>query len=393
MISVSHQLRLLYIVSAGYWAASQMIRPVVAMFLVALGASPAVVGIVVGIQSFVPLFLAIPAGSFADRFGYRRFLTLGSLAMAGAGVLYICAALSHAYVTLVVAQVIEGLFELFVWTSAQAYVTQLGRDYDADRNVAHFSFFSALGQMAGPAIGGFVAEKWGYTGAFGVFAAMCAGLFVSACALPEHKPAPVAGGRVSMWLASRRICANPEVQIGMIGTFANLFITGMWTSFYPVYLISAGFTPSISGFLISLKGLASLAARPFVSPIVRCMGHSSALILASVVAVAPVAATPLIRNVALLGLAALASGIGLGLNLPLTIAIMARNTRPEERGIGMGLRLVMNRVALLTNPLIFGLVSEYAGFGQSFYVCSAIVAVLMLLAVRRWRFAVQRQRG
>lgn len=390
-MSVSRQLRLLYIVSAGYWAASQMIRPVVAMFLVALGSSPAVVGIVVGIQSFVPLFLAIPAGSLADRFGYRRFLALGSLTMAGAGVLYMCAALSHAYVVLVVAQVIEGLFELFVWTSAQAYVTQLGRDHDVDHNVAHFSFFSALGQMAGPALGGFVAEKLGYTWAFGVFAAMCVGLFVSACALPEHRPTPVAGGRVSMLSASRRIYVNPEVQIGLIGTFANLFITGMWTSFYPVYLISVGFTPSVSGFLIALKGLASLAARPFVSPIVRRMGHSGALILASVVAVAPVAATPLIRNAALLGLAALASGIGLGLNLPLTISIIAHNTPPEERGIGMGLRLVMNRVALLTSPLIFGFVSEYTGFGQSFYVCSAIVGALMLLAVRRRNLAARRR--
>lgn len=384
-MSTSRQLKLLFIVAAAYWTTSQMIRPVVAMFLVSLGAAPVTIGLVVAIQNFVPLFLAIPAGGLADRFGYRRLLAVGSLGMIGAGALYISAARSPGYVALVAAQMLSGVGELLVWTSAQAYVTQLGERHDNDRNIGYFSLFSAVGQMAGPALGGFATDRCGYVIAFVLFAAMCACLFVSVLALPEHRPATAADKRGRMLSASRAICANREVQVGMIGTFANLFVSGMWTSFYPIYLISTGFAPSIAGLLVAVKGLAQVAARPFLQPISRRLGRSGALIAATGVALLPIAITPLLHSLPFLALAAVVSGVGLGLNLPLTILIMARNTRPEERGVAMGLRLVMNRVALITNPLIFGLVSEHAGPETSFYVSSAVVAVLMAWAAGRQR--------
>ena len=388
----SRQLHLLFVVALAYWTTSQMIRPLVSMFLVSLGASPGVVGLVVSMQSLVPLFLAVPAGGLADRFGHRRFLVFGSLGMVGTGLLYVAAGISRTYPALVVAQIIEGICELLVWTSAQAYVTQLGNDDDRDRNIGYFSLFSAAGQMAGPTVGGFAAEAWGYRAAFGVFAVMCLSLVVAVLMLPDNRLAAPAretsiGSGQGMFSASKRICANPEVQVGMIGTFANLFITGMWSSFYPIYVVSMGFTPSVAGMLVGLKGLAALAVRPFLAPVTRRLGRPGALIAATGAAILPVAVTPVLRSFVLLALAAAVSGAGLGLNLPLTIAIMAHNTVPEERGVAMGLRLVMNRIALLTNPLIFGFVSEYTGFELSFYVCSGFVVLLIIPAVRRWRAA------
>ncbi len=389
---MSRQLKLLFGVALLYWAATQMTRMLVAMFLASLGASPATIGVVVAIESFIPLFLAVPVGRLADEFGYRRLLVLGSAGVTGAGLLYVSVVASHSYAVLISAQVLVGLCELLIWTSAQAYATQLGRGRGSDNNIAYFTFFAAIGQMAGPAFGGISIDRWGYVVSFASFTAMGVGLLVSSYLLPEYKVATGDRARAGMLSVTRRICGRAEVQVGMFGTFANLFVNGMWTSFYPVYVTSVGFSASLAGLLVSLKGFASLAARPFLVPASQRLGRAGALILATGVAFLPLAITPLLHSFVLLAAAAVASGAGLGLNLPLTLSIMAHNTRRDERGVAMGLRLLMNRIALLANPLIFGFVSEYVGLDLSFYVSSSVVAALMAVAAGRLKAVAREER-
>ena len=57
-------------------------RVTVSLYALSLGASPFVVGTLMGLYSFLPMWLAIGAGRMSDRIGVRALMLAGSLGIA-----------------------------------------------------------------------------------------------------------------------------------------------------------------------------------------------------------------------------------------------------------------------------------------------------------------------
>src|SRR4030042_3366136 len=81
-------------------------KPFVPLLAKSLNASSSMIGILVSIQFFFPMILAIPAGQTVDFFGARRVLILGSLLIAFPGIIYFYANDGGALFT---AQIISGM--------------------------------------------------------------------------------------------------------------------------------------------------------------------------------------------------------------------------------------------------------------------------------------------
>jgi MFS family permease len=62
-------------------------RVTVSLYALSLAESPFVVGTLMGLYSFLPMWLAVGAGRLSDRIGFRRLLLLGSLGIAIGAVL------------------------------------------------------------------------------------------------------------------------------------------------------------------------------------------------------------------------------------------------------------------------------------------------------------------
>jgi MFS family permease len=89
------------------------------LFGVALGASPASIGVVISAAFLFPFFLAVPVGTVVDAIGPKPMLLLGTalLAIAPVGV-----AVVPSFPSLLVAQVLAGLGQLIAVVAAQAMV-------------------------------------------------------------------------------------------------------------------------------------------------------------------------------------------------------------------------------------------------------------------------------
>jgi MFS family permease len=82
---------------------------------------------------------------------------------------------------------------------------------------------------------------------------------------------------------------------------------------------------------------------------------------------------------------ALLCGLGLGMNPPITVELMARHTTGQERGLAMGMRLTANRVSQVTQPIIFGAAIPLVGFSATFAGAGALLA-----AVTGWAHRIER---
>lgn len=368
-------------IAALYWITHSMMRPLVAPFALTLGLDPSAASLVVGAYAFLPFLLAIPTGSLADALGKGRLLQAGAVGMVASGALLVA---SDGIWLLMLAQVFAGLSSLAVWLAVQALVTLSEGESDDDRNrrLANFSFFVSGGQLAGPLLGGVIADVAGYRSSFFVYLVLSAllALLVGLTKRPSHKPKrekaplrePLLGSyRVAFGLLGRR-----GVLLTVIVSFTALALIDLRISFYPIYLGDLGFSPSLIGALISTGGVFALFARPLLPSLLRRFGAGGVVALCLVPGALASGAAVLTESVVLLFVLVAVAGLALGVSQPLTLALTADYTEQETRGVGVGLRIMANRSALWVNPLLFGLLLTLVGMRPAF-VCIALLMVTL----------------
>ncbi|RJX37543.1 Bcr/CflA family efflux MFS transporter [Paenibacillus pinisoli] len=125
---------------------------------------------------------------------------------------------------------------------------------------AQISAVIAFTPAAGPLIGGWVDQIWGFEAIFFVLVALSAGLFAYAyTSLPETHP-PEARVRAAVWPVCKRMLAKPRVI-----SFALLIggINGILFSYYAeapfIFIGYFGLSPGLYGFLGIMVALASAA--------------------------------------------------------------------------------------------------------------------------------------
>ena len=350
-----------------------------------LGASPAVVGLLVSAAFVLPLILAMPTGSLVDRIGSRRLLISASLTSA---VVPVLVSQFLSLPTLFVAQVFFGMSHLVYIISAQRYVSGLGSGAEGERNFGWFSTFQSGAQMVGALLGGLLLDGFGVNWAFGLTGLLPLIAVAVVIALQDAAPAKVPikqlrpfGERGEM----RRLFANYGVRMAIVVSCSVLVVSAVRQTFLPVYLDALAFPATAIGFLISVRGFASMFVRPFMPAIVRLLRGRSWTLLATVIVLGVgIGVTPFVETIAPLVLASVLVGAGSGISQPLSVITVADHVPPEKVGFALGFRLTGNRLAQVFAPVLVGLVAELAGVGWSFIVAALVIFAMAPLIIM-WR--------
>lgn len=112
------------------------------------------VGLLVGASSLVQLVLDVPAGFLLDRYGYARFLRLGSFALACGGILLLIADVTKVSYILII--LLSGLGWLFFAPGVDAYVLATAPSAEAGRFVAFRRIASSVGSVIGTVVFAFL---------------------------------------------------------------------------------------------------------------------------------------------------------------------------------------------------------------------------------------------
>jgi predicted MFS family arabinose efflux permease len=359
-----------------------MVFPLVPLLAHDLGASPAMIGAIVGAFGVLSFFLSIPIGGFTDRVGVKRALVLGVLCNIVSALLLVRA--GHA-LTIMASQVAGGLgFQLHI-VSSQAFIASLDSPLQRESEFGYLTFSAAFGQSLGPVLGGVMASRFGYHGAFlAVLLVSTLGLMIMGFRGPRGPRAP---GPYSLRRDLRHagtLLSNSAMLAVLAFTFVVMFTVSLRTSFLPVLLLQRGSSKALVGLLISLLAGTSTLIRLFIGRLLQRFSRSAMLALAISTVALGIGLIPMLSSVFSVALALCTFGLGFGITQPLSMVMVADLTDPRHSGLSMGIRFMAITLANILGPVLLGVVVEGFGLNAPFYV-SALLVIMTGSFILSWK--------
>ncbi|MEM6427726.1 MAG: MFS transporter [Deinococcota bacterium] len=341
--------------------AGLLITPLVPVYATGLGASLAVVGLLDAAAFGLSFFLAIPFGSLVDRFGPRTLIGVG---VAGFALSPLAVLLTETLPGLAVTQMLLGVSHLSLIVASQTLITGFATGKQQERYMGWYAMMISSAQMLGPLIGGSLADAFSFRVVFAV-----------ACVVP-----------VIPWVLSRQLDGMPKItsneasskkrmtpnltnvrsiltlrgaQLAILSSVGILLTQRAYSTFFPVLLDRLGYSVSAIGLLLSLRALSSTLIRPFIPNVVavfKTRPHTLFVVMASIGMAVVGAGFSQLTGLFVLFTALM--GVCGGISQPVSVLMMANAVSVSERGFALGLRLMGNRLAQVTSPLVFGLVAD-----------------------------------
>lgn len=371
------------------FVAQSMLMLAVPLRALELGASPSLVGVVLSAPYLLPLIFAIPLGGIVTRVGPQKIFFIGAVGMTIGPWISVAA---PTFPGLVATQATIGLAHMLLVIAAQSVVAGLGRGPALERYFGWYTTCLSGGQLIGPLLAGYLIDSWSMSTTFIVAGVIPAAALVSSCyfvgaARHGHAtPRALLGYRAQVSL----LRDNVGVQMSIAVTVAVLFAMGAHAAFLPVYLEELTFSATLIGILISLRAFSSMLIRPVMPQVIRALRGRTNAVIASMVAVAMgVMWTGMTGSVVALSVLAILVGLGSGISQPLSMVLLAEHVTAEQRSSALAMRLMGNRGAQVSAPLVLGIIAELVGFTLTF-LFTGIALLGVLMVVLRLRPAFER---
>lgn len=395
-----------------FWFALELSRPAVAFSLAERISSTSTLGMLLAVQSLLPLFLALPIGLAGDRLGARHLLPCGAALMIGSGLGYWAAdgldLSDGGYVACILgAQLLNGVAWLLVWISTQSLLTVSGEGKAATRNSVNLLALTAsIGALGGPAVSGWLYPLGGGA-VWLLFLVMASGLTLIALRVRKlagrvdlrmtASQGGRAGGQDSRSISDEQFDGKnirPMYAFVLLASFVLFVGAELRASFMPAYLTQSGVhTPTI-GAVLTAGAVAVGIVRLLISANLLKLGERATVGLSFSMTVAGVALLPLASDSGPAAMAAvsvmLAAAVGIG--EPLLIVTILKHVREAKRGLALAGRLTANRAAMLVAPMGAGFAIHAAGPALGLPILGFLLAIISVIAgALFWRYGVNQQ--
>ncbi len=367
-----------------------IVSVIMPLWAVMLGASPLMIGVVIGSRQVLPMLFAIHGGALMDRLGTRRMLVAFGLIGMATPVLFPMFPWVGAAIAL---QMISGLAESINWIGAQALVGQAMKGHPT--YAGRLSFALRMGNLSAPPLIGAAWDLLGPWGAFGFLSLWVGGGLIAALVLPAGTGMSQIAAtqtrhtwrdlvpRLSDYIAALRLLAIPAILLVMASTVLRHSGTAIQGSFYVVYLEQIGITGTSIGLLLGAFGVVGALGSLTPGMLARFIPTHWLLIAATLGSIAFMAVTPLLGTFALLLIAIGLRGGVQGASMTLMISITAQSAGTGAQGKAVAVRITANRFTSMLVPVIMGAVVEAVGLENGFFIIGG-VAVAATLMIALW---------
>ena len=342
------------------------------------GHSAAAVGLLVALFALTQVFLALPAGRYADRHGLKRPMAYCvAVAFTGAGL----AALFPTFGVLCLAALMTGGAAGAATVAVQRHAGRAVHSTTELKQV--FSWLSigpAVSNFIGPFCAGLAIDHAGevagslegYRFAFLMLAVLplLSWLCVRGTVeLPSAAAAAAPGGKQQRaWDLLR----DPPFRRLLI---VNWMISSCWdVHAFAVPLLGheRGLSAAVIGTIFGAFAMAATAIRvlmPFVAERLRERGVMAGAMLITAVLFA---VYPLLTSALAMGLCSVLLGLALGTGQPMVMSLLHQITPPHRQGEALGLRLMAINASSVLMPLLFGSAGAVVGVSGLFWAVGAL---------------------
>lgn len=390
----------LYIISIAQFSgmvAFGLVLPFVAFYLVELGAEESHINFYVGLSSALPaLTMAVFSpiwGSMADRYGRKAMLLR---AQTGGCFVLICFGFSTSPIMFLVFRAIQGALT-GTMAAASAF---LSADLPEDKLSSGLGIMMAahfMGFSFGPAMGGYLAEIFGYKICF-MAAAVLMGLTALSLGLFLKENKATYGKEL---IEARK---KKEAESGKKKKFFTVFILLAMASIFFNRLSRSAFMPYISLYVQDMNGMEGASAITGLIVSGECVGISLAsltltrfkhsehgfkvLIIMSIIAV-PVAFACYASsyfNMILFGILFMIMHYTIGAVEPIINSLASETVDISQRGVLFGWFSTAINVALVLTPLISAWIADMYGYSNILLFSACVIILIMITVLAAYKF-------
>lgn len=359
------------------------------------GYSAVAVGLLLALFALTQVFLALPAGRYADRHGLKRPVKYAVIVAAvgtGAAVLF------PTFPVLCFAALCTGAATGCATIALQRHVGRAAHDPTQLRQV--FSWLAigpAVSNFIGPFFAGllidhagaYAGSTTGYRAAFAMMMGMAllTWFWVRTAQEMPAVIAPNGGKRQKAW----DLLKDPNFRRLLI---LNWLLSSCWdvhTFVVPLLGYERGLSASAIGTILGCFALAAALIRVVMPFVAERLREATVLFAAMLAAAALFAIYPLMPTAVLLGTCSILLGLALGSVQPMIMSMLHQLTPPERHGEALGLRLMAINGSSVAMPIIFGYAGALVGVAGLFWIVGGAVGAGSRIAwgMRNMKFPVQ----
>jgi len=354
-----------------------------------LGHSAVHVGFLLALFSLSQVFLALPAGRYADRHGLRRPVGLGVVvAMAGA----LLSLLFPVFAVMCVSALCMGAATGAASIALQRHVGRAARDSTELKRV--FSWLAigpAVSNFVGPVSAGLLIDYGATVLGDAVAFAGFRSAFLFMALLPlvcwafirrTQELPPVAhvahGAAPSAWALLREPAMRQLLLV-------NWILSSCWdvhTFVVPILGHERAFSASVIGTILGGFAVAAAVVRLAMPLVAVHLKEWVVLSCAMLMTAALFAIYPFTQSAWTMGVCSVCLGLALGSVQPMIMSTLHQITPHAQHGQALGLRLMAINFSSVVMPLLFGTAGAVVGVSVVFWTVGSVVALGSRLA---WR--------
>lgn len=377
-----------------FFSSFYFLMPLLPLYIVDIGASPATVGIVIGAFTISSLALRPLVGLGVDRVGRRAFMAAGAAVFTLAGLLYVAA---RTVPTLTLVRILHGTGIACFTTASSAYVADIVPASRRGEAISYYGMFINLAMAYAPAAGGLIVDWMGFAGAF-IASSAVAALALAVAALlrePRRQPKTAAAAAAaapdegSYERGGPRGEGGPRGRRGLAGTLFSksaLFpalvcmtctITyGAVMAFLPLLAVKRGLAGA--GMFFTVYAVSIIVARIVGGYISDRRGRAAAIVPGLISAAAAMVCLVALGGASGMVVAAALYGLGFGLALP-SLNVMAIDRAPlAERGAAMATYSALFDLGIASGAIVLGALVAVGGYGLVFGAAALVIGAGLL---------------
>lgn len=331
-----------------------------------VGIGLAMIGLLIATYDFAEIIAKPIFGILADKEGMKRTMLLGIVVFTLASLLYLV--INPEFLLLV--RFLQGLGAAALSTVSLALV---GMYYKENRGRAYgvYNALKGAGYVVSPLVGGYLVVQRGFATVFIASAAIGIVAFIFALFLPN-----LSSGKADLdddddnfsIKSFFAIFRDKELLPWYAVIVINMFFVGILFGFLPVRIHALGYSPFMTGLLISAVALSYLLVQPLAGILADKVNTVTTLKIGLVLGALSIILVPFVSGIALV-LVSIIAGIGVGTVWTNSDTLMSNLAKEGKLGVTMGIAGSFKEFGDMIGPLLIGALSQAFGLTIGFVVC------------------------
>ena len=353
---------------------------VLPLFSLKLGASAGLAAAVFSLRGLGNMCVDVPAGYAAARLGDKYTMLVGVGVMAVTGML---AGNAHSPAQLAVAALLFG-GAMSTWLLARlTHISEAVPTHHRGKAISTMAGLQRFGNLLGPVVSGFVAQKYGYGQVFigiAVIAACCFGLVIFGVRdnkRGHHEASP------NLVKLVPHILGNHH-RIFLTAGVAILFLTILRAGrqlLIPLWGHGLHLNPADIGLVMGIAAGVDMTMFPMAGYMMDNWGRKFAAVACIGGLSLGIVLVPFTQGFLTLTLAAIIAGLGNGLGSGINMTLGADFAPPRERGEFLGVWRLTGDSGSFAGPIMMGYIANTFVLATAFTVTAGLGVIGMLIMI------------